>query len=342
MAKLNFELIENLELLKNDWNRLIDKLAEPEIFYRYEWASNYIKYYEPGRKVCIVAGRAGDGNLICLLPFSYDNKAVSFIIRESADYNSVYVDPEYNRYYIISKAIDFLLQSVMVTKVCLLNMKGNSELFLLQDIWRANGFSTFLEESVVAPYLLPNTPVVKVNKSRLKAIERHEKQLLSRYNISYNEIQYLDKPIIEFIKTQRNRKYGNNSLNKDNVIDFYIHLADELNSNSVVNTMYADNRLVAAHFGYRTGKKFYYYIPVYDDAFSEYGVGIVLLKHIIEENKNLVFDFLKGNETYKFYWCDNATMNFHLLAYKKDKDGLMPMMFEKVKNNRYIRKLMGR
>ena len=140
MATIKFELINGIDCLEDSWNQLISHMNEPEIFYKYEWVSNYVKYHNPPINPCIVAGKTGTGELVCIFPFSYNKKVLSFITNEDTDYNSFFIDSSYNRYYITNKAVEFLLETVKVTTVRLLNAKGNSELFLLQDILKNHIF----------------------------------------------------------------------------------------------------------------------------------------------------------------------------------------------------------
>lgn len=342
MGKIKFELVNKIDHLKRDWNELISRMTEPEIFYMYEWINNYIKYNNPPINPCIVVGKEEIGSVICIFPFNYSNRTLNFITEEDTDYNSIFIDPSYNRYYVANKAIEFLLENIEVTDVRLVNMKGNSELFLLQDILKNHGFSTLLKEGVIAPYLLPDTLFSKLQKKELKNIERCERNLKSEYKVTFEEEHKLDKNTIDFIKYHRGKKYGDNSMEREQKISFYTHLASEIEEKIVVNKLCIDGELAAVHFGFRMMGKFYYYIPTINNEYSKYGVGLVLLKHIIEENSGLTVDFLRGNESYKFYWCDNANMTFTLLSYKKNRNGAIPLLFEKLKSNIQIRKVLGK
>lgn len=340
MAALKFELINRIDGLEDRWNQLISRMDEPEIFYKYEWVNNYVKYHSHQIDPCIVAGKTGNGELVCIFPFGYKKKVLSFITSEDTDYNSVFIDSSYNRYYITNKAIEFLLGSVEVKAVRLLNAKGNSELFLLQDILKNHGFSTVLKDGAIAPYLLPSDPETKKQKKEFKDIERRERNLRAEHEVTFREDHELDEATIAFIQYHRRKKYGENSM--DRAIDFYVHLTNDLKDETVVNKLCVDGKLAAVHFGFRFGSKFYYYIPIASEEYSKYGVGSLLLKHIIEENKDLVFDSLRGNESYKFYWCDNTVMCFNLLAYRNDRGGLVPLFYEKLKNNVRIRSIFGK
>lgn len=341
---VSYTIVTNINDLKDDWNILLEKTKHPEIFYRYEWAECFIQFYLPEKKeqLCIVAGRDSQKGIVCIYPFTYADGTISFITSESTDYNSYYVDNSLNVYHVTEKAIEYLLGERNVEKFCLTNMPSYRELFIIQDVLRKNGFSAFLEESVMAPYMIPGTFDAKGQKKQLKNTERRERNLAKEHEIKYASGSDLKEETLNFIVENRNKRYKESSLKNDNAVQFYQELSIRLGKNSAVNELYLDNKLVAAHFGYRDERKFYYYIPTYLEDYSRSAVGMILLNYIMKENDNIIFDFLKGNEDYKFYWCDDTVMNFHLLAYKKGKDGLLQSMLINLKNNKQIRKIFGR
>lgn len=201
-------------------------------------------------------------------------------------------------------------------------------------------FSTVLKDCAIAHYLLPCAPDTKKLKKELKDIERRERNLRTEHDATFEENHELDEVTIAFIQYHRRKKYGKNSM--DRPMDFYTNLTNDQKAETVYNKLYVDGKLAAVYFGFRFGYKFYYYIPIASKEYSKYGVGLVLLKHIIEGNKDLVLDFLRGNESYKFYWCDNTLMNFNLVACRNNSGGLLPLFYEKLQNNVRIRKIFGK
>src|SRR5215813_5919567 len=68
-----------------------------------------------------------------------------------------------------------------------------------------------------------------------------------------------------------------------------------------------NDKVIAAHFGFRYNHKLYYYRPTFDPDYSAFSPGKVLLRYIIEncfaDDEMLEFDFLFGNEPYKYEWA---------------------------------------
>jgi CelD/BcsL family acetyltransferase involved in cellulose biosynthesis len=50
----------------------------------------------------------------------------------------------------------------------------------------------------------------------------------------------------------------------------------------VLSGLYADDRLIAAHFGMRSRKAWHYWLPCYDRAFAKYSPGSILLLKMAE------------------------------------------------------------
>ena len=70
-----------------------------------------------------------------------------------------------------------------------------------------------------------------------------------------------------------------------------------------------DGRAVAALYGFRYGRTFYFYQSGFDPAFGSYSVGLVTMgltiRRAIEEGAS-EFDLLHGAEAYKFLWAREA------------------------------------
>lgn len=76
---------------------------------------------------------------------------------------------------------------------------------------------------------------------------------------------------------------------------------------SVTSTLHAGDRLIAAHFGLRTGSVLHWWYPTYDQALAKLGPGINLVNHCAMAAADLgltTIDFGKGNEDFKLHFAD--------------------------------------
>jgi CelD/BcsL family acetyltransferase involved in cellulose biosynthesis len=66
-----------------------------------------------------------------------------------------------------------------------------------------------------------------------------------------------------------------------------------------------DGHAVAAYYGFRHGRRAFYYLGGFDPTFERLGVGNQLLDHAMSEawrERADEFDFLRGQEAYKYHW----------------------------------------
>ena len=78
------------------------------------------------------------------------------------------------------------------------------------------------------------------------------------------------------------------------------------------------------HYGFLHNNRLHYYSPTYDVSWSNYSPGKVHVAYLIEEcikNKILYFDFLYGDESYKYNWAPTDEKLYCL----KKWNGLRPM-----------------
>jgi hypothetical protein len=67
----------------------------------------------------------------------------------------------------------------------------------------------------------------------------------------------------------------------------------------------------ASLLGFESGDRFYFYLSGFDESWSKYSLGFTLLWLSIREavGRGLkVYDFLRGDESYKFMWSNNMQM----------------------------------
>jgi CelD/BcsL family acetyltransferase involved in cellulose biosynthesis len=80
--------------------------------------------------------------------------------------------------------------------------------------------------------------------------------------------------------------------------------------------LYLDSKPIAFHFGFCYGGRFYYYIPAFDPAYAAYAPSTQLLVHLLERSFEAgfeVFDFLIGDEPYKYDWATENQQTFRLV-----------------------------
>lgn len=75
------------------------------------------------------------------------------------------------------------------------------------------------------------------------------------------------------------------------------------------STLYAGDRLVAAHFGIRSGRAWHWWFPAYDASLAKFSPGLILLLRCVEEAARLgleELDFGRGGQRYKHQFGTRA------------------------------------
>lgn len=90
-----------------------------------------------------------------------------------------------------------------------------------------------------------------------------------------------------------------------------VELFEELNRRQLLTTttLRADTTLLGAHIGVLHEGRFYSWVPAYDPDCNKYSPGTLLFDYLLEESyqqKHEVFDFLIGNEPYKWNYATHA------------------------------------
>jgi CelD/BcsL family acetyltransferase involved in cellulose biosynthesis len=74
----------------------------------------------------------------------------------------------------------------------------------------------------------------------------------------------------------------------------------------VVTSLWAGELLLAAHLGAFADNRLYWWVPAYDPEFARYSPGRLMLEAMLRESfhrQHVEFDFLIGNEAYKWYYA---------------------------------------
>lgn len=82
-----------------------------------------------------------------------------------------------------------------------------------------------------------------------------------------------------------------------------------------VSTIRIDGRLISAIVGFSSGRTFVDYAPAFDPAFAALMPGhahLLLLQRALAAQEYLVFDFSKGEDTYKRRWSNAESWNFEV------------------------------
>ncbi len=182
--------------------------------------------------------------------------------------------------------------------------------------------------SATAPYSLIQTENYKFVKKQVNDIRRRQRILSEKQNILFEDTENMSVADLEFITKQKDASFGENIFTGQKSWKFFTELNKDIPEHFIVHRMCIDGKLAAIHFGFQSKDTVYYYIPCYDASFK--GAGQILLLHIIEKamaDGKKCFDSLRGEESYKFNFCDRIAGNFTLTAFPLKKTNKLRLFF---------------
>ncbi|MBN1963627.1 MAG: GNAT family N-acetyltransferase [Anaerolineae bacterium] len=319
------------DALRAEWNPLLERSGSNLVFLTHEWLQTWWDVYQPG-DLWVIVGRTDDGQLAGIAPWFIQQQEERRVVRaigcvEVTDYLSVIADREHEQAYFTALSDHLAATEDVFDAIGLCNIPTESPtLALLPDLLQARGFTVTTEVQEVCP-LVPLTGDWEDYLSRLDKKQRHEvRRKLRRAHattawhitgpdadISAATEQFLhlmaasspDKAV--FLQDEQNEAFMR-------AIILRMWEAGWLQLTFL--TVNSDPAATYLNFDYNNR------VLVYNSGqdVTQYGAlspGIVLLAHTIRhaiDSGREVFDFLRGNEPYKYQMGGQDTQIHELTA----------------------------
>lgn len=326
MIDCKLKLIDNsldFKKIKPLWSDLLrNSSTSKSIFQSFEWNFNWWKNYSQCKNLFIICV-FDKTRLIGIVPLYIEYKHVinNFKVRLAkfiGNNSSDYLD------FIICKGSE---KKVMETFINFVDKNDVIwDYISLKDIPSESPVASYLSAKKVGHNLLISNgissfyPKVKLpenfdhymaslsRKSR-KNFRRELRTLRDNFNLDFRSINnYGNGNLESFIELNQSRwsaKDGNGPFDSDEFRLFHEMLSKDNNfSKSVIFfNLHLDNKLVCSIYTFTYSNNIYFYQIGYDSSYSKYSIGRVGLLLSIEHsiNKKLTyFDFLRGQEDYKY------------------------------------------
>jgi len=320
--------------LQSEWDALLSRSAVNEIFLTYDWQTTWWEAYHPGELRLIMA-RAADGELIGIAPWFVEQpsrtmRTIGCV--DVTDYLDVIAVPEQHEAFCGALA-DYLLTACSsdVTALSLCNIQANSAtLQALPAQLTARGFFVETERQEVCPIItLPATfddYLGQLDKKqrhelrrKMRRCEDSEDDKVAWYIVGaeHDLTQELECFIYlmgsshpdkaEFLQDAKNAAFFRAVMPKL-AAHGWLQLA--------ILTVNGEAAAAYISFDYQN-RIGLYNSGLLPQSYSHLSTGIVLLtyiiRHAIEQGKT-VFDFLRGNEDYKYRMGAQDTVVMELRA----------------------------
>ena len=341
------ETLEDFHALREPWNELVDHMEGSEAFFCWEWAAARLEHaHGDCGELFILAGEKV-GKLVALAPLCIQRtgigplqgRVVRTITGDQADYGSFYLHREGNHRVMLAALLGVLHEHSHRWDVLhLFNFSSrNPQAFLLADLTEAEfGMTCHFGERMLTPYFHYGTNDAKIARSRLKTTERRERGLHRDHQVEIVIGGAFSEDFWKRFVELHLEKWPESNFRDPAHTAFLRDAIARLEPLGKVEVSWLkiDGELAALHLGFKTAEKVGYYIPVADAKYQQQGIGGILLKNLIDHYAGLKreFDFLRGNEPYKFHWTDRVAANHHLLIGQKSVRSRLVAAFLRVKD----------
>lgn len=331
-ALLTTELYSDFDLFLSrcgeDWQCIVSASDSATIFQSREWIETYWKHFGTGRKFRAIAFSEGEkvvGLAVCFLPGALSPlQPLRFVGDGVSDYLDFIAEP--GKESIVSDAFSTFI-------------KGNS--YPYGRKWdgadfaqiRPVGLSQNLKNAIVLEgETCPFLPLPSDVPSFRRGLPRKLRQNLGYYQralTKLGELEFrianantLERDMYAFFSLHQHRwrrRGMPGAFASKTIRAFHMEAAQELLHRRWLrlHTLSLDGEIKAALYCFQKGTTCYYYLSGFAEDLSRYSVGTVMtaraIEHAIEFDSAKEFDFLRGNEGYKYRWGAQDRYNTRLI-----------------------------
>jgi len=345
---------------KGRWNSFLSSTRSDTIFMTWEWLAAWWDQFKKGKELLILAGYDGE-KLVGIAPLmkskvsAYGIKldAVMFLgsgQETSPDHMDFIITEEYRKLF-----LDAVFKYLM-------SVKHSWDMLRFEDCVRDDDFIDGLPariddkikysvvsnpENICAFIKLPGTWEEYENSLSSKIrynIRRNHKNLSKEYGTEFKmiddpaEVDRVMRRLIEIHQMRMTEKNKTGQSMTSGFWEFHLRIAPELSAggNLFLGVIKVDDTIIACQYAFSYNNVIYHYQSGLDTEFRKYGIGKILVYSMIEESIKrgfVKFDFLKGNEKYKFDFTDKYVNNMEVMVWNSKFKPLAAYMVSRLKKS---------
>ncbi len=317
--------------LESEWNDLLKRSAVDMIFSTWEWHSNWWKAYQPG-ELWIVTCRNDDGHLLGIAPWFIDEGTVRAIgCEDVTDYLDVIIDTDAIAAVLNCFGVYLREHQDQFGQVQLCNIPQDSPTCtIFPSILEQQNFEVSLEQQEVCPVIqLPtgwDDYLASLNKKYRHELRRKIRRARGNTtNLDWyivDDSHDLQAEIDRFLKLMASSDEEKAGFLEDKKnVTFFKEIVPVAFENGwlMLNFLTIEGEAVAAYLNFDYNNEILVYNSgLSHEQYSNLSPGIVLLAMNIRygiENGYKVFDFLRGDEAYKYHMGGQDTSVHQLTAH---------------------------
>lgn len=314
------------EVLRDEWNELLKDSISDCLFLTWEWLHTWWKHLAEDRQLNLITVRL-DGRLIAIAPLAHRSsrwrRLLPFPVLEflgtgnvGSDYLDILIRRGHER-----QALSALAESLADGKLMLEFSqveRGSAHAIELALQLKRQGWAYSRRLTDICPYINLSghdweSYLASLGSAHRYNLRRRLRNLESRWSVQFERVQSEEQraealQVLVMLHGLRWRARNSPGVfHAPGLVAFHEELS-RLALRRGWLRMYVlrlDGRPVAALYGFNYHNTFYFYQSGFDPDYGKYSVGLVMMglaiKSAIEEGSK-VYDFLRGDESYKLLW----------------------------------------
>jgi CelD/BcsL family acetyltransferase involved in cellulose biosynthesis len=343
---------------RDAWNGLTSVMSYPTVFSSWEWIYGWWQQFAEGRELRVLF-ISRDARLVGILPLFRERRILARDGRIGrvlgyCGASELYPDPldiiaaEADADQCVDACLDFLSSGYADWDVLHLRflLRKSS---LLKQLTRRGMRSVQVS---TAPYIQTikgyDEYLQTLSGNERSSIRRRRRKLIDAQGVQYSDLsdvdsQYILKRLFYLHEQRAVHKNMQSTFTTDRIRAFHAGLLHRLDSSHVwLRGLRRGDEIVAVFYGFVWGGRLSYYQLGFDPRQAEASLGSVLLQETIREafdKQYLEYNFLQGDEAFKFRWTDTERRLFSVDLYNDSWCGQMSRVAVGTKH--YIKQHIG-
>jgi len=308
---------QSLARLQPEWDRLAPQSDTNSFFTQNSWQQLWWQHFGHAYSLRVVTVRDPSGKLVGIAPLMValndTEGTLSFIGgTEVADYLDLIVDRTYTA-EVRRALLETIRDHLPWRRLDLHCLPGDSgTVASVQEAYRASGMHIAQEQEDVCPVVpLPGSweaYLSSLNKKDRHELRRKMRRALDDLPATWHTVQNeagLESQMTAFIELHRRSSPAKAAFMTDAMAAYFRDLASLCFAQGQLRlgVLWAGELSVSTAMGFAYGEKLYLYNSGYDPAYAANSVGIAAVGLLLRDAADAgltVFDFLQGNEPYKY------------------------------------------
>jgi CelD/BcsL family acetyltransferase involved in cellulose biosynthesis len=330
--------------LRDEWSELLASSRSDSLFLTWEWLHTWWTQFGRGRRLFIVTVRSGS-RLVAIAPLtlgrvwvgpvtapvlefagtgSIGSDYLDFIVRGECEAAAISALTS----FLADRGISMRLPRVKQTSAVATTMSRA----LCDRGWQCLEIPTEVCPFIDLSAGSWDSYLNSIGSRHRYNFRRRSRNLARDYEVRF---EYVDseqerrealRQVVNLHLLRRQQLGGTTAFDKPDLLTFH----DELSRLALERgwlrllVLRLNGEPAAAFYGFRYGRTFYFYQSGFDPAFAQHSVGLVMLgltiRSAIEEGADQ-YDFLHGDESYKFLWATEVHRLVRLELYPPGRWG---------------------